>query len=834
MKMIQDAVPGPHEQAWTSLTLAEAASLLGGASTWTTAEVARLGIAPIRMTDGPNGARGEQFFGGAPATCFPAAVALGASWDGELVREVGMALAREALDKGASVLLAPTVNLQRLPLNGRHFECFSEDPALTAELACAFVEGVQSQEVAATLKHFAGNESEVERDQTDSRIDERTLREVYLWPFERAIRQAGAWAVMAAYNRLNGTHCSEHAWLLRQVLRRDWGFDGVAMSDWYATHGCEAPLLAGLDLEMPGPARHRTGALADAARTDPALEDAVRRSARRVLRLADRVRPSPRVAPTAVRESPAHRALARRAGAEGMVLLRNPVGLLPLQARPGLRVAVIGPNADRACAMGGGSSHLRAHRLVTPLAALRERAGREGFTVEHAPGCTCHRRLPVIPVEMKVDFFDAPEPGGEPVLSRSYAATEAVWFGHIADGLDADAFSVRAEFEFVPDWTGDYRASLVSAGRSRWWMDEACIADAWIHWAPGSSYFACGNDEAEFRLHLEAGRRYRMRLEYSSVVGRPLNIKALRAGLHRPDDEHLMDEAVACAARADVVVFVGGLNDEWDTEGEDRPTLALPGRQDELIRRVAQANPRTVAVLHAGGPVLLPWADEVPAILLGWYAGQEVGHAVADVLFGDVEPGGRLPHGLPHREQEVATLAQRVPVEGRMVYRERLLLGYRQPDAGAWRYAFGHGLGYTDFSLGEPTLEQSPWSATTPGEEVIAVVECTVSNRGARAGKAVVQLYAGPAVTGPDEPRMQLRQFAARRLAPGATGRIRLPLRLWDLAHWDVDAQAWTVEAGRRELMLGFASDRIEHRLALPLPARWVESRRPDVAADMP
>src|SRR4051812_3479903 len=393
------------------LTLEERISLLAGADFWRTAAIARLGIPQIKVTDGPAGARGGgALVGGKRTAAFPVGIALGATWSPELVQQLGELLAREVRDKGASVVLAPTLNLMRNALNGRNFENYSEDPELTGRLGIAFVRGVQSKGVAATPKHFAGNESEFERDTISSEIPERALRELYLRPFEMVVKEASPWAIMTGYNRLAGTFCSEHVRLLEQILRREWGFDGLVMSDWGGTHSAGASARAGLDLEMPGPAKARANLLAEAER-DADVSAAVRQRALQVLRLVERA--GALAAPLDVRdeaereiEYPDVRALIRRAGAEGMVLLKN-AGLLPLPA--GARVAVVGPNAAAARVMGGGSAQINAHRQVSPLDGLRAALGADH--VESAPGCDNDRYLPVPQTAMTIEFRAAP--GGE-------------------------------------------------------------------------------------------------------------------------------------------------------------------------------------------------------------------------------------------------------------------------------------------------------------------------------------------------------------------------------------------------------------------------------------
>lgn len=344
------------DQLLDQMTLEEQVALLAGADFWTTVAVERLGIPKIKVTDGPNGARGGgSLVGGVRSACFPAAIGIGASWNPELVRDMGVALAEEAKTKSARVLLAPTVNIHRSGLNGRNFECYSEDPMLTSALAVAYIEGVQSQGIAATIKHFVANESEIERQTMSSDMDERTLREIYLPPFEAAVKKAGVWAIMSSYNRLNGVWTSENRWLLTELLREEWGYDGIVMSDWFGSHTTEASVIGGLDLEMPGPTRDRGEKLVAAVRENRVPAETVKSAARRILLLLERVNAfaDPKMEEEKAVDRPEHRALIRKLGAEGIVLLKND-GILPLDKTALDRIAVLGPNAAEPRVMGGG------------------------------------------------------------------------------------------------------------------------------------------------------------------------------------------------------------------------------------------------------------------------------------------------------------------------------------------------------------------------------------------------------------------------------------------------------------------------------------------------
>lgn len=784
------------EDLLEAMTPEEQVALLSGEDSWSLPAIPRLGVGKLRVTDGPNGARGGgSLTGGVTAAAFPVGIAIGASWDPDLAREIGAALAREVRSKGAHACLGPTVNLQRSVTNGRNFECHSEDPELAARLAAALVAGLQGEGVAATVKHFAGNESEIERTTIDSRIDERTLREVYLRPFEAAVREGGAWAVMTAYNRLNGTYAAEHGWLLSRVLREEWGFDGAVMSDWFGSRSTAPTVNAGLDLEMPGPTRDR-GAKLLAAVEDGAVDRAtIRDRARAVLRLMARTGALDDHAPHAERaeDRPEDRALIRRAGAAGAVLLKNAGDLLPLR---GGNAAAIGPNAARARIMGGGSAQLNPHYAVAPLAALRDRLGDEAVT--HAPGCDNHRWEPLIDGPVEVEYFDSPDLSGPVAATATLEESQAFFMGAPAPGLDPHRFSCRARARFVPEADGVHSFGLHSAGFSRLFVNGEPAIECWESWRKGRTFFEEGNDEVVAAVDLRAGEPVEVVMEFGFRRGDNLDVSAFRFGVSRPLGDADIAAAVEAARAADTALVFVGRSGEWDTEGSDLEGIALPGRQDELVVRVAEANPRTIVVLQTGGPVEMPWIDAVPAVLQAWYPGQEAGNAIADMLLGDAEPGGRLAQTFPRRHADNPTHSDDPEIypgrDGRVRYAEGVFGGYRHYDrAGiAPLFAFGHGLGYTRFALSDMEL-----AARGGGAEL----SLTVANTGERAGSTVVQVYVGKRAAPLPAPERELAAFRKLHLAPGERARVSFELAprafaVWDRDAWRIGAGAYRVEAG--------------------------------------
>lgn len=785
----------PEELA-ERLILDEQVSLMSGQDFWSVAPVERLGIGSLIVTDGPNGARGGgSLVGGVRSAAFPVGIALGATWDVDVLAEVGIALAQEARDKGAHVLLAPTINLQRGPLNGRNFECYSEDPCLTAGLAVAYVTGLQSQGVAATVKHFVGNESEIERTTISSDIDERTLRELYLLPFERAVKEGRAWAVMTSYNRLNGTFTSEHSWLLTEVLRGDWGFDGAVMSDWFGAHSTGPSVTAGLDLEMPGPTRDRGDKLVVAVQAGDVSAEAVKAAAANVLRLSERSGALDSRGPRneiAV-DRPETRALIRRAGAAGMVLLKND-GVLPLDGAR--HIAVVGPNAKAARCMGGGSAQLNAHRQVSAWDGLENALG--GNRLSHAAGCTNHRFEPVVTGKFRVDWFDNTELAGAPVHSETIVDLVQFLTENLAGGkVGLAGFSLRVTGGFAPAETGIHRVGVHCTGRGRVLIDGTLVTDAWTGWTRGTTFFEEGCDPVIGEVALTAGTTHELVFEFRATPTVNLDHQAFYVGIGRPLGDAEIAEACAAAHEADLALVCIGRNAEWDTEGSDLPSMALPGRQDELVSAIAAAAKKTVVLLQTGGPVEMPWAREVDAILQAWYPGQEAGDAIADVLTGAAEPGGRLPQGFPKVLADAPTMGRGAEAypgrNGRVVYGEGLYIGHRHHDrAGiAAAYPFGFGLGYAEIAPGGIDVQQD-------GTEVAVTVP--LSNVSARDGSQVVQLYVEPLDAPVDRPKAELKAFAKVAVPAGATAEARLTLGPRDFAWFDSGRRAWVVSPGRYRL----------------------------------
>ncbi|MGY1749019.1 beta-glucosidase [Modestobacter sp. SYSU DS0511] len=775
-----------------------------------------IGLAEIHLSDGPTGVRGLTFTSGPPVTLFPNASLLASAWSDEVLHETGRLLAEEARAQDVHVVLGPTINLHRSLLGGRLFEAFSEDPYLSGRLATAYVRGLQEQGIGACLKHVVANESETERHSVDSVVDEATLREVYLLPFEMAVADAQPWSVMAAYNRVNGVSATEHDGLLNGVVKGEWAYDGLVVSDWFATRSTAASANGGLDLVMPGPVGPWGDALVAAVSAGEVAERIVDEHLHRLLLLAERVKalgaPRPVVAELPRPDSDLRREQLTRLAAQGMTLVRNERATLPLER--GTTVALIGRHAIDTVCMGGGSAQVRAVHQVSIADGLTSSLG---SAVNVLDGVEVRSRAVAARAGTVLDPTSG-ESGvhllllgadGE-LIEERHERTATSMIG-VDDDLPAPV--TEARFRAVVPHGGEMQLGALGVGNWRFAVAGTPVGGFQLRLStedageailrpPSGTVLAEVPDGALVEATVD--------LRTASGLGRPgrmagAGLFGLVAGPAPRDRDVVLREAADAARGADVAVVVVGMTEEQETESVDKSTLALPGEQDALVRAVAAAARRTVVVVNSATPVLMPWIEEVDAVLVAGLPGQEAGHAVAAVLLGDREPAGRLVSTWPVADGAAPAWSV-TPVDGRLVYAEGAFLGHRGHAAGRAPvplFWFGHGLGYGDWEYSDARLVAG---AERPG------VAVTVTNTGLRRSREVVQVYLQPA--DPEQP-VRLAGWQAVIVEPGESRTVEVPtdLRMW--RRWDVASGDWDLLPAAGQLVLARGLGDVRARLAL-------------------
>ncbi|MFB7913257.1 glycoside hydrolase family 3 protein [Streptomyces sp. NPDC056061] len=800
------------ENALAALGLDDKARLLAGRDMWSLPAMPAVGLRSLVMSDGPIGVRGVAWSADDPSVALPSPTALAATWDPALARRAGRLLAQEARRKGVHVLLAPTVNLHRSPLGGRHFETYSEDPYLTGEIGTGYVRGVQDGGVGTTVKHFVANDAETDRFTVDNVVAPRTLREIYLAPFERIVRNAHPWGIMSAYNRVNGPTMTEHRYLQNAVLRGEWGFDGFVVSDWLAARSTVGAALGGLDVAMPGPRTVYGKALADAVRAGEVEESVVDGAVRNVLRLAARVGvldgAPPAVDPADHPGTVDGDALAREIARRSFVLVRNEragraaagtdtagegPAVLPVDPAAVRRVALSGALARDARVLGGGSAQVFPHHVVTPLDGLA--AALPDGVLDYRVGADPNDEL--VPAGKGFDLRAVcRDASGTVIGSAPLHDGTLQWIGDdLPEGVTrTNLHSVEVTGTFVPRDSGEHVFGTRGTGELTLTVAGETLYDE-IHRVvsadPGEAFF--GNPLERGRVTLTAGEPVEVSLrQVPETLGDDAPVLGVSFALchlgPRRDPAELIAEAADAARGADLAIVVVGTTERVESEGFDRTCLGLPGHQDDLVRAVAAVNPRTVVVVNSGSPVELPWREEVAAVLLGWFPGQEAGHALADVLLGAEEPGGRLPTTWPVALADVP-VSNTTPTDGKLHYDEGVFVGYPawERSGTAPAYPFGHGLGYTTWEY--EGLDAGPDGATV-----------RLRNTGTRPGAETVQLYLAPLDDTADRPARRLAGFARVEAGPGESVRaeIRIERRAYEI--WDEEAYGWHLVPGTYEV----------------------------------
>lgn len=742
---------------------------------------------------------------------------MAATWDTGLIEKGGALQATEAIAKGASVILGPTTNMQRSPLGGRGFESFSEDPFLAGAISAATVNGIQSEGVAATMKHFVANDQEHQRQSMNSIVSERALREIYLMPFQLAQRDAKPMCYMTAYNKLNGLHISENPRLLKDILRKEWGFDGMVMSDWFGTYSTSESLQAGLDLEMPGQSYIRGKLITQALGCRKLLPIELDYCVRNVLNLVKKVMPLgiPENAPEGTVNTKETSKILRKVAGDGIVLLKNKENILPLKKDK--TVAVIGPNAKFAAFSGGGSASLLPYYAVTPYEGIKEQAK----DVKYSLGAIGYKSLPLASSITKTKdgkpgftmrvYLEPPTDKFRKPIDEIYVSSANIFLMDykLPKALQTILYYLELEGTFTPEISAEYEFSLSLCGTGKLYVDSKMIVDNETHQVFGDSFFGAGTREEVGTASMEKGKTYTVLLQFGTgptMTFRTPGATAFGAGGLRigaalqTEPERELEKAVALAKEVDQVVLCMGLNADWESEGYDRSHMDLPPYSDELVRRVCEANPKTVVVIQSGTPVTMPWVSQCNALVQAWYGGNETGNAIADVLFGNVNPSGKLPISFPIRNEDNPAFLNYASERGRTLYGEDIYIGYRfyEKTKKDVAFPFGHGLSYTTFDL-------KGLSVADMGEDI--VVSLSVSNIGSVDGAAVVQVYVSQQNPSISRPPKELKGFTKVHLKAGKMQHVNVTIsKKYAASFWDEDRDAWIMEEDKYDVLVGDSS----------------------------
>ncbi|HMN50041.1 MAG TPA: glycoside hydrolase family 3 C-terminal domain-containing protein [Ignavibacteriaceae bacterium] len=782
------------------MTFEEKIDMLGGTG-FETKAIERLGIPPLNMTDGPLGVRWDN------STALPSGILMGATWNPELISKLGTVLATEVKAKGRHVILAPCVNIARIPMGGRNFESFGEDPFLTSRIAVDYIKGVQKENVVATVKHFAANNQEHQRDFVNTIVDERALNEIYLPSFKAAVEEANVLAVMSAYNKLNGHYCSENDYLLIDKLKTEWKFKGLVMSDWGAVHSTVPTFNGGLDLEMPTGKYLNKETLLDKIKSGELSEAKLDDKVRRILRVMftiglfdDYQYDKSKV------NTDEHKQVALDVAKDGIVLLKNNNSILPLELNKIKSIAVIGSNSNVAVTGGGGSSMVVPFESVSPLEALRNKIGNK-VKINFAQGSMIDGDAnPIDPKYLFVDidqkenglkgeYFTNMNLNGKPERIVIDKTINFMWNdkGPFED-FPQDNFSVRWNGYIKVDQSGRYTLDVASDDGVRFYFDDKLVIDDW-------------NDHAlltnSYTVNLEANKFYKIKLEYYENGGGAI----VKFGWRKPNDELIVD-AINAAKNSDVAIVFAGTNYTYESEGYDRKDLSLPNEQDELINQIAAANKNTIVVLTTGSPVLMDkWIDKVDGLIEAWFAGEQAGNAIAEILLGEANPSGKLPITFPKRWEDCSAFNTYKKEDGTTRYEDGIYVGYRHFEKNKIEplFPFGYGLSYTTFEYSGINL-----SSKEIDNNDKLTISLKLKNTGRSKGSEVVQLYINDLQSSVDRPVKELKAFKKVSLNPGEEKVVELTIDQNALSFFDTHKKMWIAEPGKFEVLIGSSSKDIK------------------------
>ena len=809
-----DTLHKKAEDILQQMTTNEKISLLSGKGAYNTQNIDRLGLSQLELWDGPNGVRSNS---NEQATAFPVGISMGATWNVELINELGIALGKESRAFGVEVLLGPTMNIIRTPLNGRTFETFSEDPYFNGEMASAYINGLQSEHVGSSVKHYIANNQEIRRMDVSANISERALREIYLPAYEKVISKSQPYTFMAAYNKINGVHATEQKYIMNDILRKEFGFEGVLLSDWGGVKSTVPSLKASLDLEMPGPGKYYEKPLRKALKKGLVKETEIDNAALRMIKLILKTSMGKSYNKSDVMVE--NKRIAKKVAEESIVLLKNENSILPLNSNSIQTLAVIGPNANRSVIQGGGSARVTPAYSITPLQGIIENAAMNNIEVQYEKGVENHPSVPLMEKISLRTTKDSKEKGLKAEYYRSYNFSDTPYKTETDEELrifgilDQDIFgSVLWTGEFIAEKNGQYRfSSNPGLGKARIYIDGKKISLN----EKGPPVFGGVLPSAKIgSIFLKAGS-YPIRIEYSAkpnfllsfilkivmpAMSDMLNkFRFLEIGCRLPEPD--ISSAVTLARNTDAVIIVVGSADNYETEGEDRPSMKLTGKQDKLIESILNVNDNTVVVMNTGSPIEMPWVSSCPAILQVWLPGQEGGNAISNILFGNVNPSGKLPVTFPIALEDNPSYKY-YPGNDEVEYSEGIYVGYRYYDTKnvAPLFPFGHGLSYTEF-------EYSNFNCPIEVSSLKNVeLKFIIKNVGKTQGQEVVQCYVRDVESRLERPIKELKAFYKLNLLPGESKTVNLSLDKTSFSFFDDQINKWIVEPGKFEIMIGSSS----------------------------
>ncbi|KAH3672671.1 hypothetical protein WICMUC_004189 [Wickerhamomyces mucosus] len=816
------------EDVLQKLTIEEKVNLLAGIDFWHTYAVERLNIPSIRVSDGPNGIRGTKFFNAVPGAILPNGTGLASTFDKDLLLEAGKFLGVEAKHKSAHVDLGPTTNIQRGPNGGRGFESFSEDPYLSGIVSAQIINGLQSEHVGATIKHFVANDLEHQRNSSDSILTQRALREIYLEPFRLAIKHSNPVALMTSYNKVNGIHASQSKQLLKDILKDEWKYEGTTISDWYGTYTNKESIQNGLDLEMPGPARLRTvQSVAHQVSTKEIHINDLDDRVRGVLKLVKYASESgiPYNGPEDTENNtPETRAFLRKLAGDSIVLLKNEDNILPLKKED--KIAVIGPNAKYSAKTGGGSASLTPYYITTPYGGISEKLGSNPpYTI----GAHAHDLLPglaeqlINPVTGKqgihASFYytDSSDKSREKFNDLDLNTSFHILFDYERERFEGIPFWIDFEGIFIPEESAEYEFGLTVAGTAQLFVNDKLVVDNKTKQTLGTAFFSTGTIEEKGKIFLQKGEKYNIKVEFGS--GPTYSLKAegpdfkgngaiAFGGSKVIDKPKEIERAVEIAQSVDKVVLVIGTNGDWESEGYDRKDITLPGNTNDLVEAILKVNSNVIVVNQSGTPVEFPWVSKPKAILQAWFGGNELGNAIADVLYGDVNPNGKLSLSFPIKFEDNPAYLNFKTERGRVLYGEDIFVGYRFYEKLQRKvlFPFGYGLSYTKFKFDNLKI-----SIDELQNQISLNVEIT--NIGSFKGKEVVQFYFSKIDSDIIRPIKELKGFNKVELDVNESKIVDINLDLKDsLSFFDEYQEKWSLQSGDYEVSVGSSSDDIELR----------------------